>query len=158
MANKLTTKENQDMKIDYENLKSGDLTNEEVEIEIDKDAFKGPLTCTRCDKKMKKVIIDFNLPEEPITLHLEAYRCTSCNKEYLSGEQAEKFDALLTLMDAFKQQSRIKFERAANYDGKNWFIRFPIDLTKNWNRKMVTDIIPITTNDFFIHVKNKKRL
>lgn len=142
-----------------ENLKPEDLTDEEVEIGIDKDAFKGPLTCTRCDKEMRKVSIDFDLPREPITLHLEAYRCTSCNKEYLSGEQAEKFDELLTLLDAFKQQPKVKFERAANYDGKNWFIRFPTDLTKKWNRKMITDIIPISNNDFFIiHVKNKKRL
>jgi len=144
------------MKIDYENLKPEDLEEDEIEFEIDKGALKGPLTCTKCNKKMEKTIVDFDLPGMAITLHLEAYKCLKCNKEYLSGDQAEKFDNMLILMDVLKKQPKIKFERAANYDGKNWFVRFPNDLTKTWDKTMITDIIPITNKDFFIHIKNKK--
>lgn len=144
------------MNINYENLRPEDLENKEIKIEIDKDAFKGPLICKKCNKKMEKVITDFDLPEGTLTLHLEAYRCPKCYKEYLSGEQAEDFDKMLVLMDAIKQKPKVKFERAANYDGKNWFIRFPADLTRNWNKKKITDIIPITNQDFFIHIKDKK--
>ncbi|MBS3156736.1 hypothetical protein J4442_01010 [Candidatus Woesearchaeota archaeon] len=144
------------MKIDYENLKPEDLENEEVELEIDKDAFKGPLICKTCNKKMQNTVIDFDLPGKEVTLHLEAFKCTKCNKESLSGDQAEKFDKMLVLIDALKQKTKFKFERAANYDGKTWFVRFPNDLTKTWDKTMITDIIPITNKDFFIHIKNKK--
>src|SRR3989344_4296324 len=144
------------MKINYEDITPKDLEEEEIEVEIAKDAFKGPLACSICNKKMQKAIMDFNLPGRAITLHLEAYKCIECNKEYLSGDQAEKFDNMLILIDAIRHRSKFKFERAANYDGKNWFIRFPNDITKNWDKNKVTDIIPITNEDFFIHVKNKK--
>ena len=143
------------MKINYEDIGPEDLEEGEIEVDIDKDAFKGPLVCAECNKKMQKTIINLNLPGKAITLHLEAYRCIKCNKEYLSGDQAEKFDNMLVLIDALKQQPKFKFERAANYDGKNWFIRFPSDLTKKWNKQMITDIIPITNRDFFIHIKDK---
>src|SRR3989344_5254249 len=106
---------------------------------------------------MVKVITDFDIPGGEITLHLEAYRCPKCDREYLSGDQAEKFDNMLILIDAIRHRSKFKFERAANYDGKNWFIRFPNDITKNWDKNKVTDIIPITNEDFFIHVDNKKK-
>jgi len=144
------------MKIDYENLQPEDLEDGGVKIELAEDAFEAPLTCAKCNKKMEKVLTDFELPGREITLHLEAYRCKKCHRELFSGQQAEKFDALLTLVDAMKQQAKVKFERAANLDGKNWFIRFPSDLTKSWNKQMETEIIPITQRDFFIHLKRNK--
>lgn len=155
MANRLIQKEEK-IKMDYEDLRPEDIEDEDIKIEIDKDAFKGPLICTKCNRKMNKVITDFDLPGGEITLHLEVYRCEKCNREYLSGDQAEKFDNMLILIDAIRHRSKFKFERAANYDGKNWFIRFPRDITKNWDKNKITDIIPITNQDFFIHVKNKK--
>lgn len=150
------TEEEEKMKLDYETLKPEDLEEGELKIELTEDAFEAPLTCTSCNKKMEKVMIDFELPGREITMHLEAYRCKKCRKEYLSGQQAEKFDAMLSILDAMKQQAKIKFERAANFDGKNWFIRFPSDLTKSWDKHMETEIIPITQKDFLIHLKRDK--
>ena len=142
--------------IDYEDLKPEDLEDTEVQMEIRENAFKSPLFCNRCNRKMGKVLLDFDLPGGDITLHFESYKCSRCKREYLSGEQAEKFDSMLALIDASKQKAKIKFERSANFDGKNWFIRFPTDLTKGWNKGKVSEIVPITNKDFFIHIKDKK--
>ena len=45
------------MKINYEDITPKDLEEEEIEVEIAKDAFKGPLACSICNKKMQKAII-----------------------------------------------------------------------------------------------------
>lgn len=144
------------MNQDYEHVLPEDLEEGEVKLEIEKDAFESIPTCTKCNKGVEKTIVDFDLPGRELTLHLEAYRCKKCHKEFLSGKQAEKFDAMLSLLDAIQHKAKIKFERAANFDGKSWFIRFPSDLTKDWHRKIETDIIPITQSDFFVRIRRDK--
>lgn len=132
----------------YKNLKLEDLS-EEVKIKINKSAFKGPLHCPKCKLEMKKVITDLDLMEDKITLHLEAYKCIKCDRERLSGEQAIKLDQMMLMVDAMKEKIRFKFERATNYDGRNWFIRFPIEITRNWNKQMIANITPLSQKDFF---------
>jgi hypothetical protein len=142
--------------MDYENLKPEDLEDKEIDVKFEKNAFKGPINCKMCNKKMENAILDFELSDKSMTLHLNIYKCSKCHKEHLSGEQAEKFDNMLNLIDVIKKKPKFKFERAANFDGKNWFIRFPTDLTKDWHKKKMTDIIPLNNKDFFIHIKDKK--
>lgn len=59
---------------------------------------------------------------------------------------------MLFLLDAIKDKPRMKFERSVNYDGKSFFIRFPKELTENWNKKMITEIMLIANNELVIHV------
>lgn len=139
-------------KINYENLTPEDL-GKEVKIKISKRAFKEPLHCPGCNIKMKKVITDIDLPDNEVTLHLKAYECPKCHRERLGGDQAERFDKLMLMMDIMKKRFLFKFERATNFDGRNWFIRFPVEVTKTWNKKMIANITPLSQKDFFIHFK-----
>lgn len=140
-------------KINYEKLKSKDLEEKEIQIKITKKAFKGPLHCLNCNTKMKKIITDIDLPENEVTLHLKAYKCSKCGRERLNGDQAERFDKLMLMMDIVKEHTLFKFERATNFDGRNWFIRFPTEITKTWSKKMIANITPLSQKDFFIHFK-----
>ena len=54
-----------------------------------------------------------------------------------------------------KEKIRFKFERAANFDGRNWFIRFPVEITRDWNKQMVANITPLSQKDFLIHFKKQ---
>jgi len=139
----------------YENVRLQDLTNEKVKIRISKNAFKNQLHCPKCNIEMKKIITDLDLAESQITLHLEVYKCEKCGRERLNGEQAMKLDQIMLMIDAMKEKIRFKFERAANFDGRNWFIRFPIEVTRNWNKNMIANITPLSTKDFLIHFKKQ---
>jgi len=138
--------------MEFEKLQQEDLEDEDIRIEIEESAFKRPGFCTTCNKKMRPVITDFQLPGRELTLHLAAYKCPTCGKEVLNEQQAEKFQEMLLLLDAMKDKSKVKFERSVNHDGKSFFIRFPKELTGKWNKKMVTEIMPITSNEMIIHV------
>jgi len=139
----------------YENIRLQDLTNEKVKIKISKDAFKSSLHCPKCNIEMKKIITDLDLAESQMTLHLEAYKCENCGRERLNGEQAIKLDQMMLMIDAIKEKIRFKFERAANFDGRNWFIRFPVEITRDWSKNMIANITPLSTKDFLIHFKKQ---
>jgi len=139
----------------YENLKEKDLEGKEVKIKLSKNAFKDPLHCPKCNLEMKKIVTDLDLMDDNITLHLEAYKCEKCGRERLNGDQATKLDRMMLMIDAMKEKIRFKFERAANYDGRNWFIRFPIEITRDWNKQMVANITPLSQKDFLIHFKKQ---
>ena len=139
-------------KINYENLKPGDLEDKEIKLKVSKKAFSRKLHCHKCKIKMKKTQIDMNIPEADITLHLDAYKCSKCGVERLSGDQAEKLDQLMTLIYAIKEKARFKFRRAMNFDGNSWFVRFPNELTHDWKKKIETDIVPLSSTDFLVHL------
>lgn len=124
----------------------------ETTIEVDEKAFERSPNCRKCHKKMKEVLTDFELPGGELTLHLAAFKCEKCGKELLSGKQAQKFEEMLLLLDAVKDQSKVRFERAVNNDGKSFFIRFPKEITKDWTNDMVSEITPISKNGLIIHL------
>ncbi|MBI4140400.1 hypothetical protein HY485_01040 [Candidatus Woesearchaeota archaeon] len=136
--------------MELENLNEADF-GEEVHVDIKEEAFE-TARCTKCNRKMREIITDFELPGRELTLHISASKCQKCGKEMLNGRQAEKFQYMLLLIDAVKDNAKIKFERAMNYDGKSFFIRFPQELTAGWDKDMVTEIMPITNNELVIHV------
>lgn len=92
------------MKINYEGLKPEDINElDEVEFEIDKDAFGDvTLDCRKCNIKMKRIITDFKIPKKKITISFEVFKCHKCHKESLNFVQAEKMDELLEY--AYKRQ------------------------------------------------------
>lgn len=139
----------------YEELKEEDIEAEDIKLDVSKSAFLRPLTCSDCKIKMKAVHTDFDLPDGSITIHLIAYRCPKCGQERLSGEQAIKFENLLLASNALRGQSKLSFERAMNFDGRSFFIRFPHEMTAGWNKNMLVEIAPIDKQDFFIRVKSK---
>ena len=138
--------------IDYEDLKQKDIEEKEIKIKIAKGAFKGPIHCQRCKIRMKKAYMDMDIPDGEITIHMEAYKCPKCGRERLSGDQAEKLDYFMAMVDAIKNRTKFKFRRAMNFDGHNWFVRFPNELTSDWKKKVESDIIPLTASDYLVHL------
>lgn len=137
--------------MNYENLKQEDL-EEEVKIKVSKNAFKTELHCDECNIKMKKVVLDMDIPDSSITIHFEAFKCPKCEKEYLNGEQAEKLDEILVINKIVTERAPV-YERAGNFDGHNWFVRFPSQLTKNYGRHVKTEIKQLSATDFLVHFK-----
>lgn len=144
-------------KIDYESLKPEDIEKEDIKIKIAKGAFKGSISCQKCKIRMKKIASDIDIPDGDITIHIETYKCPKCGVERLSGEQAEKLDYFMTMVDAIKNRAKFKFRRAMNFDGHNWFVRFPNELTYDWKKKVKTDIVPLTTSDYLIHLRKEEK-
>ncbi len=123
-------------------------------IEISKDAFKSKdLHCNNCNKKMTKVSLDVDIPETSLTIHLEAFRCEKCGKEYLSGEQAKKLDRTLAIANVISKKG-IVYERSGNFDGSNIFVRFPAQMIKGDDIK--AEIIPLSPTEFFVNFKKKE--
>lgn len=129
-------------------IKENDLMRE-VKFEIDKDAFKGPFICDniktiKTKKKMSIKGIDFNY---------EVWKCPKCKKEFLDTEQAEKLEKFW-MIGKILDDKLISIERNVNYDGKTFFVRFPIEVTKNWHKGAYADIKLLNSEEFFIKIKN----
>ena len=124
---------------------------EEVDFEIDEEAFKSKdLHCENCNKKMDKVSIEIEIPETSLTINLESFRCSNCGKEYLNGEQASKLDRALSVSKAINKKGFV-YERSGNFDGSNVFVRFPAHMIKGENIK--AEIMPISPTEFFVNFK-----
>lgn len=128
---------------------------EEVKFKINKDAFKSKeLHCDNCNKKMTKISLDVDIPETSLTIHLEAFRCEKCGKEYLNGEQAKKLDRALAVANVISKKG-VVYERSGNFDGSNIFVRFPAQMIKGDNIK--AEIISLSPTEFFVNFKKKEK-
>jgi len=134
--------------LDYENLKPEDIEGEEVNIKVSKDANNSELHC--CNKKMKKVLLEMEIPNSPYCVRFEAFKCSKCGKEFLNSEQAEKLDKIL-MANKIISDDTVVYERAGNFDGNNYFVRFPTQLTKHFKNKVKAEIRPLSNTDFLVH-------
>lgn len=126
---------------------------QKIDVKIDKEAFKAKeLHCDRCNKKMAKVSLDIAIPDTLLSIHLEAFKCKRCGKEYLNAEQAKKLDRALAISKVIAKKGII-YERAGNFDGSNVFVRFPAQMIKDDNVK--AEIMPLSSNEFFVEFKKK---
>ncbi|MBU0627970.1 MAG: hypothetical protein KKC75_02180 [Nanoarchaeota archaeon] len=121
---------------------------EEVKFEVDKGAFKGPFKCHGMNTKLvsKEMSIDGNV------FAYSVWKCAKCSKEYLDSSQARKMEAIWTF-EKMAKDDVLSMERALNYDGKMFFIRFPKELTKNWKQGDNACIKMIDTKRFLVEVK-----
>ena len=131
-----------------EKIDDSDLV-QEVNFEIDKNAFKSPIKChgntVLLNKKVSYNNLDFTY---------ETWKCTKCNKEYLDTLQAQKLERFW-MIEKLLENKTINIERTMNYDGKAYFFRFPKELTKGWIKGSLVDIKLITpeNNIFLIEIK-----
>lgn len=141
--------------MDYEKIEEKE-TGEEIKIKISKEAFKAKkLYCDECDLAMKTVKIDIDTPNIPLTIHLEAFKCPKCGKEYLNSKQAKKMDKALMIGKIISEKDLV-YERAINYDKSNYFVRFPALFTKGFTKHSKAEIKPLSSTDFLIHIKKEK--
>jgi len=121
---------------------------EEVEFEIDKKAFDGPFRCCGIEtKKIKKKI-----SIKGIELNYEVWVCSKCKKEYLDNEQARRLEKIWVI-EKILNEKLISVERNVNFDGKTFFVRFPIEMTKTWHKGLHADIKYLNPDEFFVKIK-----
>ena len=133
----------------FYNIKEEDLI-EDVEFEIDKDAFKGPFTC----HGKKALLVEKKISYGDLDFTYNIWQCRKCKKEYLDFEQARKYEKFL-LMKKLLQEDNITMERSMNFDGKTYFFRFPKELTGNLSKSSLVDIKLLSTNGrmFLVEIK-----
>ena len=135
------------MKKEINDIKEEDLI-EEVKFEIDRDAFKGPFNCCNMEtKKIKK-----RMSVKGIDFSYEVWRCSKCKKEFLDTEQAQKLEKIW-MVEKLLDEKLISIERNVNYDGKTFFVRFPIEITKKWHKGIHAYITLLSPEEFFIKIK-----
>jgi len=115
-------------------------------IETDKDAFNGPFTCHGKTKLIKK-----KMSIKDNTFSYEVWQCPKCKKEILDTAQANYLEAIWTF-EKLVTDKTISMERAVNYDGKMFFLRFPKELTKTWHKGDNANIKAIDTKRFVIEI------
>jgi|SRR3989344_4612902 len=130
-----------------DDIKEEDLV-EEVEFKVDKDAFKGPFTC--CNIKTKK--IKKKMSVKGMDFDYEVWKCYKCKKEFLDSEQAERLEKIW-MIEKILNEKLISIERNVNYDGKTFFVRFPMEITKGWHKGAHADIKLLSPEEFFIKIR-----
>jgi len=147
MANKIIQEEEK-MRNETDEIKEGDLIGE-VEFKIDKDAFKGPFKCcgTETEKIKKKISI------KGIGLSYDSWICHKCKREYLDSEQAKRLEKIW-VVEKILNEKLISVEKNVNFDGKTFFVRFPVEMTKNWHRGLHADIKYLGPDEFFVKIKS----
>ncbi|MFB6208711.1 MAG: hypothetical protein ABEJ56_01080 [Candidatus Nanohaloarchaea archaeon] len=77
---------------------TGDMELEDVDVEIADDiSTVEDSDCPYCDVAMERVVENHSLFDGSATFHIVKLRCPECGKEFLDLDQAEKYDAYLTL-------------------------------------------------------------
>ncbi len=142
MANKALQKEKK-----MKNPRKPNLIKE-GSFEIDKNAFKGPFQCHgKLTIQIKK-----NAAMKGINFDYEAWQCSKCGKDYLDSKQAEKLERIWTI-EKLLDEKLISVERAVNYDGRTFFVRFPAELTRKWRKGANASITLINPEEFLIKIK-----
>ena len=121
---------------------------EEVEFEIDKDAFKGPFRC--CGNDTEKVKEKMSI--KGIELSYESWIYHKCDREYLDSEQAKRLGKIW-MVEKILNEKLISVERNVNFDGKTFFVRFPVEMTKAWHKGLHADIKYLSPDEFFVKIK-----
>jgi len=140
-----------ELKDEYD-IKEEDL-REDVEFEIDKDAFKGPFTC----HNKKTVLENKKISFHNLDFSYFVWKCSKCKKEYLDSEQGRRFEKFL-IIKKLLEDNLITIERNMNFDGKTYFFRFPKELTKDWHKDDLVDIKLLSPEGkmFLVEVKHSK--
>ncbi len=141
MANKTLQKEK--MKITEKDIIG------EVKFKVAKDAFQGPFKC----HGINTIIANKKMKLENMDINYEVWECPKCKEEYVDSKQAEKLETIWSMKKILNKKV-IEIERAINFDGKVFFLRFPKEITKNWRKGSTADIKVLTSDEFFVKVNN----
>lgn len=77
--------------MEYEKIKQKDL-GKEVRFKFSKRAFKSNKLHCDCNTKLNKIEVEMEIPDSPLIMRLEVFKCPKCGMEYMNGEQARKMD------------------------------------------------------------------
>ena len=131
--------------LDIEKLKDAKFT-------FGKGAFRAKsLHCDTCNKKLKQMNTEMNLPDSFLSVRLKIFRCDKCNKEYLNFEESRKLDKALLLSRLMKYEG-YKIRKSLSFDGDNYVFRIPVDITRNLGKNPHADLVPLSSKELLIHI------
>ncbi len=110
---------------------------------------EGKIYCARCDEEMKLVILPRYEFEEGITLHsLPGYKCSSCNKNFFTEEQAQEMAARTEELKG----SIFSFKRKVLISGRSLVVGIPVELADHIHLKAGTavKILPVSNDGFLV--------
>jgi len=126
---------------------------EEAHFTFGKDAFKAKeFHCDICKEKMDLVNTEMDIPNSPIKVKLNVFKCNKCKKEYLNFEEADKLGKALQV-SKFMENSSYKIRRSLSFDGDNYIFRVPIEIARNLGKKPYVEMVPLSSKDFIIHLE-----
>tara|TARA_Y100000034_G_C6750075_1_gene333337 strand:- start:97 stop:513 length:417 start_codon:yes stop_codon:yes gene_type:complete len=126
---------------------------EDIKVSFDKEAFQTNLMhCDNCNKEMKVIKTEIDLPNSFISVKLNIAKCTKCKKEYLNSKEAKKLDKALTIA-RLMDHNTFKIKKSLSFDGDNYIFRIPSNIAKNLGKKPYADLIPLSSKDLLIHLK-----
>ena len=103
----------------FYNIKDEDF-GKEVKFKIDKNSFRGAFTC----HGRKTVLMNKKVLYKDIKFKHSVWKCRKCKKEYLDLEQAKRYEKFI-IMKKLLDEKLISMKRKINYDGKDYFFKFP---------------------------------
>ena len=131
--------------VDIEKLKDAEFT-------FGEEAFRAKLLhCDNCNKPLKQIDTEMNLPDSFLSVRLKVFRCAKCDKEYLNFEEARKLDKAL-LLSRLMRYDGYKIRKSLSFDGDNYIFRIPVDITRNLGKNPHADLIPLSSKELLIHI------
>ena len=125
-----------------------------VKFSFAKGAFQAKsMHCNVCNSKTKKVNTVISLPESSLSVNLNVFRCTKCNKEYLNFEEAKKLDKALIVSRAMRSDS-YKMRKSLSFDGDSYIFRIPAEVARSLGKKPHADMTPLSSRELLIHLGN----
>ncbi len=127
---------------------------EDAEFTFGKEAFRAKsLHCDKCYKRMKKIAREMGMPNSPLSVKLNVFRCIKCKKEYLNFEEGRKLDRALILSRLFSELSHYTvIRRSLSFDGDNYIFRIPADMARSLSKNPHVDMIRLSSRDLLIHL------
>ena|SRR3989338_1432365 len=128
----------------FEDVKIG----ETFKVKFDKNAFfPKSMTCMYDNSRMKVLNKEFQISDDLLT-HYRSFKCPKCKREAFGlGDAARLEDA--EILKKVLSKTEFSFNRKVSFDGDNYLLRFPKELTKNMKIKEV-NIAPIRKNKFML--------
>lgn len=123
-----------------------------VDFTFERGAFKEYPSISCCGKKVKKEIVDYNIPNSRIKVKLGIFKCSKCGEEFLDIPNAKILDKALE-MNRLLNDGGYSMKRKLSFDGDNFILRVPNDFTKCFGKKASVEITPVSNDSFFVNIK-----
>ncbi len=125
----------------------------DVSFKIDKKAFgEHEFIFCECGRKVKKSLVDFQIPDSPMKVKLGIFRCKKCGEEQLDFPNAKLLDKALEMNRLLSEKS-YSMDRNLSFDGDNFILRVPNTFTKGLGKKASANLKPISNDSFLVELR-----
>lgn len=125
---------------------------EKIDFKIDKRAFGEHDFIYCCGKRVKKELVDFQIPNSLMKVKLGVFRCKKCGEEQLDFPNAKLLDKALEMNRLLSEQS-YSMDRNLSFDGDNFILRVPSAFTKGFRKKASANLKPISNDSFLVKIR-----